>query len=672
MTAQTVRLYKEARAIWWPWLLITGVGVLASMTATQSHAHRVDNPFSTFWFDGAIPIGSFLGIPLLATMIFGLDFQHRTLALLLSQPIDRMQLWKEKMLVMVAAVLPTAVIYCVGWTLYAPLWDKNNPFAVGGSPWMIAAIALIVAAAAAPYWTMVARTTLGSMVLNGMFPYWTVIWMVTIYDRVPSSHAYWPAIQTIALATVLVYTVAMVWLGRRKLAAYQITGAAGTDILIETPIPLPRFVQEAFRCRPTEAVLNLVRKECRLMRPVWAMTLVSAITWVLIVGFHLVPLGANDPTRRGQPTTTSQLILFAIAIVMNVLIALMSGTVSLGDERASGTHAWHMTLPISARTQWAVKLLVGLLASVICGAMMPLAILLVRGIISGKPYQFIDPNLFWIWPLSMVVITVLGFWSACTVNGTLKASLSMLPILWGLALAGWFGDWCAHLSGETVAGWLFSRVEPFTFGGSLRQLYEALDRRGIQMFPPDPRIFLAPVFLLLFIQSYFLFRGRTAEGKLHIVRALVPGAVLTFVCTFLAIMPLYLFFANSRQEERIMEETHQAVEQWPGHELLPGQSMQIAGDDLAKSPAVSDRTRRWLTGATITLEPLVHFEAYHRFGFFTFVKTAPDAAHPAYLEKIHLQGGQNCTVWYHQYPLHPNVALTYSFPMRGALQATCN
>ncbi len=52
----------------------------------------------------------FLGIPLLATLSPGNDFQHRDASLLLSQPIDRMEIWGEKMSVSMVATLSTTTI----------------------------------------------------------------------------------------------------------------------------------------------------------------------------------------------------------------------------------------------------------------------------------------------------------------------------------------------------------------------------------------------------------------------------------------------------------------------------------------------------------------------------------------------------------------------------------
>ena len=676
MTAQTLRLYKEARSLWWPWLLLNTVGILGAITAAPNHPWRQVNAFTRLWYDLAIPIGSFLGIPLIATMVFGLEFQHRTVSLLLSQPIDRMQLWKEKMFVMVAAVLPPTVIYCIGWSIFAPHFDRNNPVAISGQPvpWVVAALAVVVATAAAPYWTMVARTTIGSLVLNGMFPYWTILCLVTLYDRVPSSHAYWPVIGWVTLAMLFVYAAVMLWLGRRKLASYQVTGAAGTDILIETPIPLPRFVQEAFRCRPADAVLNLVRKECRLLRPVWAMALISAITWVLIVAFDLLPLGANEPARHAQPTTNSQVIILALAMVMNLLIAILSGAVSLGEERSSGTHAWHMTLPVSARTQWIVKLLVGVSASIIFGGLMPLGILVLRGFVSGDVWLFAHPEMFWVWPLGLAMVTLLTFWSATVVSGTLRAALWLFPISWSLGIAYWLGASTAEEFGMSMTGWLVSHVDPFHFGRSLSAMFNFLDRHGVTFVPPDPRLILTPLFLVLFVQSYFLFRTQPGESKMRILRALIPGGILLYLTAFLMVMPFFMAASTYSQGDRILRETHEALEQWQAHgaALTADRAAQFAGADLAKEPGVSDRTARWLSDADVTLGPLTAPEDVHVRDFYIYVKSAPDSARPAYAATVRLRNGDSCVIRYQQYPLHANLALSSSFPNHGSVWAHCN
>src|SRR2546430_9870757 len=64
-------------------------------------------------------------------------------------------------------------------------------------------------------------------------------------------------VQTCALPILL-------WLGRRALARFQVTGGlAGDDLLMAGPKMMPRAVAEWLRCRSTSPLLNLIRKELR-------------------------------------------------------------------------------------------------------------------------------------------------------------------------------------------------------------------------------------------------------------------------------------------------------------------------------------------------------------------------------------------------------------------------
>src|SRR5438132_10160789 len=56
-----------------------------------------------------------IGIALLVTLPFGNEFQHRTLSVLLAQPIGRMEIWAEKFTVMIIAVLSAALVYFISW-----------------------------------------------------------------------------------------------------------------------------------------------------------------------------------------------------------------------------------------------------------------------------------------------------------------------------------------------------------------------------------------------------------------------------------------------------------------------------------------------------------------------------------------------------------------------------
>src|SRR6266481_3319447 len=136
MKIQTTRLIKEARALLLPWCVACLAGILP-----LTHPPR--------WMAGFNELGFFFGIPLLAVLPFGNEFQYGTLSLLLSQPVDRMVIWREKMGVTVVAVLTASLIFSFSWWMAA----------IQVEPHIVALVALgvIVSITSANYWTLTAK-----------------------------------------------------------------------------------------------------------------------------------------------------------------------------------------------------------------------------------------------------------------------------------------------------------------------------------------------------------------------------------------------------------------------------------------------------------------------------------------------------------------------------------
>ena len=108
-----------------------------------------------------------------------------------------------------------------------------------------------------------------------------------------------------------------------------------------------------------------------------------------------------------------------------------------------------MTLPVSARRQWLIKLLTAMFTGLVCAVLLPVLVMVVLGLIFGSPFMFVDeamaglmifggsifglpvmmlghalPGLL----LTVLVLTFASFWCACAVNGTVRAALcGLLP-----------------------------------------------------------------------------------------------------------------------------------------------------------------------------------------------------------------------------------------------------
>ena len=92
----------------------------------------------------------------MAGSAFGNEFQHRTLSLLLSQPIARSALWRDKMLVLGAGMLMSLAALLVCLAVSRP--------AVGHDNWLVLVSIPLCAFCGAPFWTLSLRHSIGGMV----------------------------------------------------------------------------------------------------------------------------------------------------------------------------------------------------------------------------------------------------------------------------------------------------------------------------------------------------------------------------------------------------------------------------------------------------------------------------------------------------------------------------
>ena len=124
---------------------------------------------------------------IMAGSSFGSEFQYRTFSLLLSQPVSRSAIWREKMLVlgagMLALVAPLAVClavrgvaYHLGWMLeFGNHWDSRETLALFLIP--------LCAFCGAPCWTLWLRHELGGMVFAVGAPIMIMVGDNVVRDR---------------------------------------------------------------------------------------------------------------------------------------------------------------------------------------------------------------------------------------------------------------------------------------------------------------------------------------------------------------------------------------------------------------------------------------------------------------------------------------------------------
>src|SRR5437899_4957423 len=114
MNPTTTRFLKEARVLFPLWCLVTIAGGLR-LVEQQWPSGQVGFIGHTNVIEAVTFLASLIGIPLLATLSLGSEFQYGTFSSLLGQPISRMRIWSEKMIVTIVAVVSAALVIGYAW-----------------------------------------------------------------------------------------------------------------------------------------------------------------------------------------------------------------------------------------------------------------------------------------------------------------------------------------------------------------------------------------------------------------------------------------------------------------------------------------------------------------------------------------------------------------------------
>jgi hypothetical protein len=634
MNARTTRILKEARPLFWPWCAVILAGVLPLV--------------HPFWAPYIWVIGFFVGIPLLATLSLGNEFQHRTLSLLLSQPVGRMEIWGEKLSVTIVAIVSAVLVFSLA--LRATSFHPGRQELAFAGAWIVAITA------SATFWTLFTRSTVGGVALNigvQSFISFTVPW-ANLADWL-RARGYLSPGNPIVVSTVtfvfLCYAGVMVWLGGRTLARFQATGSmASDDLLMAGPDVMPGAWAGWLRCRPTGAVLNLIRKELRMLRPLWLISLLAALGWACLTLFSLL-------YERGFSRNFETAVVI-MGVGSTLMIAILAGSLSLGEERTSGTHAWHMTLPVSALRQWLIKLCMALFAGFLGAGLVPV---LIAGRSLGSSRMFVDVHFGIDLLAGAVLLSLAAFWCACAANGTVAAVLWVIPVMVTLYLAGEFGRWV----GSALMNLFVSKFDPFADIGFTNAVllwfwdskHSAPARLTVYLLEPSYQPMLTliwtPTLVLAAIQSYRLFRAQLQDSTRSLIRNLLPLAMVAFLCNSVCMAPSTFVGHAIERNSTVFFETFKAMENiQPGAAKLDAtHPLQLTVEDLAKASPLSEHTRRWLRNAhiTVALEEAPHHGRYGCGADSKSIYTPYDKS-SWYLATIRLANGSHFTVTFE--PVH--------------------
>jgi len=383
----------------------------------------------------------------------------------------------------------------------------------------------------------------------------------------------------------------------------------------------------------------------------------AAVGWACLTLFGLL-------YERGS-TRNFETAVVIVGVVSTFMIAILAGSLSLGEERTSGTHAWHMTLPVSAFLQWCIKLCMALLAGFVGAGILPM---LIAGRLFGSSHSLVDVHLGTGWLLVVLLLTFVSFWCACAANGTVRAVLWVFPVLIGVGLASVFGE----RAGRELVDAFVARFDPFAsfrFATAVSRLgpnvfFRLIDAASanltgrIQAALTVRTTILVPTLLFAVIQSYRLFRAQIQDRTLSVVRSLLPLATTAFLCGF-CLLAFYTFVLDAQEQTwMLFFGTHQPIEEILRRRAIEKnrnsaanphgtEALQLTGDDLAIAfpppfPfSETESSRRWLRNARITVMP----DKAHPNGF-SCAETPWKSTWCYYSATIHLADGTDLTQSY--------------------------
>jgi hypothetical protein len=612
---QMARFGKELRALLAPWILAGAAAAFIPLGPLLFPPE--DGWIFTFAFGYLAFVGS---VAAACAMVFGSEFQHRTLPLLLSQPVPRARIWMEKLAAM--ATVAASVLIAFAATQALILGTAPRPLAGIVEPTQIAFAALFLLAlvCSAGFWSLVARSTIGGAVLSISSLFLGALVARTMFHALTrqSAETITPAFAATMLLGVVAYSGLFLWLGWRRFASFELQTSGFSGVAPPSVgDPASACTPGWFRAHPLEPYRNLLRKELNLQQPLVKMAGVYCVCWFSAVGLSLLHL-----TAPGRFEDFLNLLTFLYVPVA----LLLAGCISLGEEKGLGLHAWHLTLPIPPALQWAVKLVVATMLGMALSLILPsgLSWLAGAGLHAGlQPLPGSRNALFLFTGIGVATISI-GFWASTLSSSTVKAALAsgiaVLAIAAGAALALRAAEG-AQLGLEAP---LFLRM---TIDKHLRP-------DSVRTVLSRERIWLLACLLgllAIWIQS----RRQFASGGLSTRRIWRGSLGLAGALLLVGLWTADLSLSVEKQfhsTQEMLKAVQSAVASLSPNEKQPMVELErnISLEELDRTGRLDEPVLRWLSGVRITRQP--GGETGSRTPLRTILMKFPN--------------GQDLTVWY--------------------------
>jgi hypothetical protein len=325
-------LAKEFRALFPLWI--------ACIIAIAVHP-LVDNRTIEALSMLAYPFGALA----LGAHALGHEYGHRTLGILLVQPIERRTLLLTKFAVL------TPLLLAMGFVAWHLILSGLRPVP---DPELVL-LPVFGGLFVAPWLTMIARNQLGGVMLAGMAGGWSLFTTTIVLAKMSDwnwDHAERRAVE-IWVPMMYVFAAIAAALAWRTFVRLEAIEGGGK------PIHLPPWFRTAGRAQPGHPVWQLVKKELRLQQLAFVMA-----------GLYVAAWAVSSLSAYLAPWTTVHHIVGPLTAAYLAGVALLVGSLASAEERQCGMVDSQQLLPMAASQQWMIK----------AGVAMALAVLLAIGV----------------------------------------------------------------------------------------------------------------------------------------------------------------------------------------------------------------------------------------------------------------------------------------------------
>ncbi len=356
VAGRTQRLFKELRTLL-PGCLIALVvpGLLVLGEGRESVREIAEWAVLAFGF----------GCLLMGASAFGSEFEQRTLAGLLGQPLPRGVLYLEK-LGTLGLLLAFATV-----NLVLTLWlTPGLQYSLGDATTML--LIPVFAFCSGPLFSLLSRSTLAGMIFTLTVPF--VVWLGTalVVQKVLwffplglSSEDGLPWLPWIGTPVYLLATAAWGWRRFRSLEVRD-GGAGGRSNTGLHPLSLPVDRLLAACLSGTTGGARLIRKELRLHVVPWLVAGITVGLWILLLVLRLSVTEGDLAKALNEFSTIA-----GIAGLLGIVILVSTGAACVAEERELGTLEWQLTQPVPLLRQWLTKVAVAAALALGLGVLLP-------------------------------------------------------------------------------------------------------------------------------------------------------------------------------------------------------------------------------------------------------------------------------------------------------------